>query len=108
MTSLGTRPALQLSVTVAFPKAAAMSAGVGLHLIDAASETVICGASASFTTTLKVHLALLPLLSVAVQVTVVVPTGNLDPDTGTQVTLAVTPGQELAGTGAAKFTTALH
>ena len=44
-----------------------------------------------FTFTLKVQLALLPARSVAVQVTVVSPTGNDEPEGGLQVN--VTPGQ---------------
>jgi len=43
------------------------------------------------TVTGNVHVAVFPAVSVAVQVTVVVPVGNIDPDGGTQAT--VTPGQ---------------
>jgi len=43
------------------------------------------------TVTGNVHVAVFPAVSVAVQVTVVVPTGNIEPDGGTQAT--VTPGQ---------------
>jgi hypothetical protein len=42
------------------------------------------------TVTVKLEEAVLLAASVAVQVTVVVPTGKVDPDAGTQ--LAVTPG----------------
>jgi hypothetical protein len=41
--------------------------------------------------TVKLHIAVLPEASVAVQVTVVVPSGNADPEGGTQATVA--PGQ---------------
>jgi len=47
----------------------------------------------------------LPEASVAVQLTEVVPTGNVDPEAGTQVTVA--PGQ-LSIAVAVKFTTAEH
>jgi hypothetical protein len=50
------------------------------------------------TVTVKLHVAVLPDVSVAVQVTVVVPTGKQDPDGGLQ--LAVTPGQLSLATGA--------
>jgi hypothetical protein len=52
---------------------------------------VICGGWLSFTLTVKLHVALLPLASVAVLVTVIVPTGKLLPLAGTLTTL--TPGQ---------------
>ena len=55
------------------------------------------------TVTVKVHVAVLPDVSVAVQVTVVVPTGKQDPDGGLQ--LAVTPGQLSLATGGGKVTT---
>lgn len=54
---------------------------------------VIVGFSVSLTVTVKLHgLALMfPLASVAVQVTVVVPFENVEPEAGVQ--LAVAPGQ---------------
>ena len=53
---------------------------------------VIDGASVSFTVTVKEHAAEeFPLASVAVQVTVVVPFANVEPEGGLQV--AVAPGQ---------------
>ena len=42
----------------------------------------ITGGSISFTVTLKLHVAVLPPASVALYVTVVVPTGNTEPDAG--------------------------
>jgi hypothetical protein len=48
------------------------------------------------------QLAVLPLASVAVQVTVDVPTGNIDPDGGTQATVA--PGQLSLKVGSGKVT----
>jgi hypothetical protein len=52
---------------------------------------------ASFTVTVKEQLAVLPAPSVAVQVTVVVPFGKVEPEGGLQVT--VTPGQLSVGVG---------
>jgi len=46
----------------------------------------------------KLHVAVFPEVSVAVQVTVVVPSGTLEPDAGLHAT--VTPGQLSAATGA--------
>ncbi len=56
------------------------------------------------TETVKLHVAVFPELSVAVQVTEVVPTGKGEPDGGLQTT--VTPGQ-LSVAVAVKFTVAL-
>jgi len=53
---------------------------------------VIEGACVSFTVTLNEHEPGLPLASFAVQVTVVVPFGNVEPLAGAQVT-EPTPGQ---------------
>jgi hypothetical protein len=50
----------------------------------------------------KLQVALLPEVSVAVQVTVVVPTGTGEPEGGTQAT--VTPGQLSVATGGGKET----
>lgn len=50
------------------------------------------------TATLKLHDAVLPLVSVAVQVTLVVPTGKTDPEGG--VHEATTPGQLSEAVGA--------
>jgi hypothetical protein len=53
----------------------------------------------SLTVTLKLHEAVLPAASVAVQVTVVVPTGKTEPDGGlqTMTTLPVPPLTRGAG-----------
>jgi len=45
---------------------------------------MIVGGCVSFTVTVKVQLAVLPEASLAMQVTVVVPFGNDDPDGGLQ------------------------
>jgi hypothetical protein len=57
----------------------------------------------SNTFTLNEQLVLLLLVSVAVQVTVVVPMGKIEPDGGTQT--ALTPGQLSVATVAVKLTT---
>ena len=49
------------------------------------------GFSVSLTVTVKLHVAVFPDASVAVQLTVVVPIGKVEPDAGEQTT--VTPGQ---------------
>jgi len=56
-----------------------------------ADAPLMTGPSVSLTVTLNVQEALLPAASVAVQVTVVVPTGKNDPEGGLQ--FATTPGQ---------------
>ena len=50
------------------------------------------GVTSRTTVTGNEHVVVLPRLSVAVQFTVVTPTGNGPGDGGTQVTLTVTPG----------------
>jgi hypothetical protein len=47
------------------------------------------GACVSTMVTVKEHIAVLPLPSVAVQLTVVTPTGNVAPDGGLQTTVGV-------------------
>jgi Ca2+/Na+ antiporter len=51
--------------------------------------TVITGAEALLTVTVNDVELLFPFASVAVQVTVVVPIGNVEPDAGTQLTASV-------------------
>ena len=67
---------------------------------------VITGACVSFTVTVKVQVDVLPWASVAVAVTVVVPTGKNDPLVGDVVT--VTPGQLSVAVIVGKVTTAPH
>ena len=62
-----------------------------MALVMFAGQT-IDEACASFTVTVKVQELLLPLESVAVHVTLVVPFTNVEPDAGAQVTVVV-PGQ---------------
>ena len=61
----------------------------------------------SLTVTVKLQLAELPAPSVTLQVTVVVPFANVEPDDGAH-TGAPTPEQLSATTGAEKVTTLLH
>jgi len=61
---------------------------------------VICGPSVSLTVTVKVQvLDILPEASVALQLTTVVPFGNVEPDGGVQATVA--PGQLSLAVGVA-------
>lgn len=57
------------------------------------------------TVTVKLQVAVLPDASVAVQVTVVTPTGSTDPDAGSQD--VVTPGQLSEAVGGGKVTVVL-
>jgi hypothetical protein len=66
---------------------------------------VITGASVSFTVTLNEQVAVFPEASVAVQVTVFVPIGNVLPEEGAHKT--VTPGQ-LSVADAVNVTAAPH
>ena len=67
---------------------------------------VTVGACVSLTVTVNEHDPVFDEASVAVQVTVVVPTANVDPVAGTHTTVA--PGQLSAAVGVVKFTTAEH
>jgi hypothetical protein len=80
----------QLSVAVAVP-----TFTVASHVAPADTVwftgQVIAGACVSLTLTVKLQLAMLPDVSVAVQLTVVMPTEKKEPDAGMQ--LVVTPEQ---------------
>ena len=65
---------------------------------------VITGNWPSFTVTVNVHVEVLPHASVAVEVTVVVPIGNAEPDAG-ELTIVTAPPQLSVAVGV-KFTTA--
>jgi len=71
-----------------------------------AAGHVITGFSASRIVTVKVTLLLFPLLSLATHVTVVIPTTNVLPLAGVQVTLAT--AQLSLAVGATQATTLLH
>ena len=66
----------------------------------------IVGACVSLTVTVKLHVASGVMPFVAVQLTVVVPFGNVLPEGGVQVTVGV--GQPAVAVGAAYVTTAEH
>ena len=68
---------------------------------------VIDGACVSFTVTVNEQFALLLLVSVAVQETVVAPFWNVDPDAGMH-TIGVGPSGQLSVVVAVKLTTAVH
>ena len=67
---------------------------------------VTVGACESLTVTLKEHDPVFDDASVAVQVTVVEPTGKVEPVAGTHTTVA--PEQLSIAVGVVKFTTAEH
>ena len=67
---VATRPEAQLSVTLAVPKAALISAAVGLQLTADGGLSVITGAVVSATVISWVTVEILPQLSVSVQVRV--------------------------------------
>ena len=73
-----------LSVAEAVKFTTAPDGPVGSTVMGAGS--VSTGATSSLTVTVKVPVEVLPPKSVDVQVTVVVPIGNVDPDGGVQVT----------------------
>ena len=56
----------------------------------------VSGNGAGSTVTVNVRLAVLPEASVAEQVTVVVPTGNVDPEAGEQTSVGVGSAASLA------------
>src|SRR5436190_6445368 len=74
-------------------------------LVTTFAGQVTVGGSPSCTVTVKLQRLVLPLASVAVQLTAVTPLVNVAPDGGAQST--VVPGQ-LSFAGAAKVTTASH
>src|SRR2546421_4581914 len=96
----------QLSVAEAMPVL------LGLVFPGHSSVTLpgqtIFGASLSVTVTVNEQLAVLPLASVAVYATVVVPTGNAEPEAGPAVRVTLTPGQLSLPAGAVQVTTAEH
>ena len=55
------------------------------------------GGSVSLTVTVKEQALVLPLVSVAVQFTVVVPLGKIEPVTGVQVTVTIEHSSDAVG-----------
>src|SRR5262245_21090080 len=87
---------MQLSVAVTVKVTLLVHAPVGAFTVRFAGHVTI-GGWLSLTVTMKVHVLLFPLLSRAVLVTVVVPTGNANPLAGlltklvtSQLSVAVT------------------
>ena len=95
----------QLSVPIAVGKHTSALHNPGSLLTIISAGQVITGGSVSFTVTLNVQELVLPVASVAVTVTSVVPTGNVLPEAGTLE--VVTPGQ-LSVVVDEKVTTASH
>ena len=89
----------QLSVAVTSKCTGVIRLFIGRRTDGVAARLVIAGDSASCTVTLKLHAAVAPDASVAVQVTVVVPIGKTEPEAGlqTMVTLPAPPLVEGAG-----------
>jgi hypothetical protein len=67
---------------------------------------VTVGACVSWIVTVKLHAPVFDEASVAVHVTVVAPTGKVEPDAGTHATVA--PGQLSVAVGVANVTVAEH
>jgi hypothetical protein len=87
---VGVKAPSQLSVAVAVKLTTAVQTPVSVPCVMLDGH-VTTGASVSVMVTVKAHVAVLPEASVAVQVTVVVPTAKQVPEAGEQLT--VTPGQ---------------
>jgi hypothetical protein len=81
---------LQLSVAVAVKLTTAAQVPTSLLTTIGAGQ-VMTGASSSKTVTVNEQVAALPAESVAVQVTVAVPSANVEPDAGTQTRLGPPP-----------------
>ena len=94
----------QLSVAVGAKFTTAVHLAGSVSFVMSPGQAIF-GASLSLTVTVNEQLSLLPAASVATDLTVVVPLGNVEPDAGVETT--VTPGQlSLAVT--VKLTTAEH
>jgi hypothetical protein len=93
---------LSAAVTLKFTVAEHWPAAAGCTML---AGQVMIGFCVSLTVTVKLQVAVRPAASVAVELTVVVPTGKALPEAGTLTT--VTPGQ-LSAALTVKFTTAEH
>ncbi|MED3574136.1 hypothetical protein P4452_17940 [Cytobacillus praedii] len=96
----------QLSITVGSGKLTNAPLLPGSLNTVISSEQVIIGGSESTIVIVKEHSAVLPALSVAVQMTGVSPTLKKVPDSGEHET--ITPGQLSLAIGAGKLTKAPH
>jgi hypothetical protein len=94
----------QLSLTVALKLTVAEQVPASALVLMSAGQPTT-GASVSLTVTVKLHVPVLPALSVAEQLTVVVPTPNV-PGAGEQLT--VTLASQLSSPVAVKLTEAEH
>ena len=95
--------AVATKVTCAWQSPLTLSAPVLVVVVMLAGQVAV-GGWLSFTVTVKLHVAVWPEVSVAVQSTVVVPLAKVEPLAGVQ--LVVTPGQLSLAAGAAQLTTA--
>src|SRR6476659_1502644 len=97
--NVAVRPVEQLSVTVAVPKAAAMSAAVGLHTGLVALVTVITGASVSLVKVIVcVCVPVLPQASATVHVLVMVLVQPVPACSAPSLNVAVRPVEQLSVT----------
>ncbi len=94
----GVRLPSQLSVALALKTTTAEQAMLEVPVVMGDGQ-VTTGASVSLTVTVNEQLLVLPDVSVAVQVTVVVPTGKNAPDEGEQFTLVTAQLSEAIGEG---------
>ena len=76
---------LSAEVTVKFTTA---PQSLGSVFTKMSAGQIIAGASLSITVTLNEHVEVFPSASVATEITVVVPTGNKEPETGFDVAVA--------------------
>src|SRR5204862_3298923 len=89
----------QLSLTVGMPRFTSVATFVpGLGRTERSAGQMIVGGWLSSTVTVKVQLFVLPLASVAVEVTVVVPTGKTEPLKGVLVRFVTAPQMSVAVT----------
>ena len=90
----------QLSVAVGITQLTVLLQLPALLLtVMLAGQPLKAGRVVSVTVTVKLHVSVLPALSVATKVTIVVPTGNTDPDCKPAVIMVVVPEQLSVPTG---------
>ena len=106
--SLVTDATPQLSAVTGVPSTTLVDVHATLVVPEVAAGAVIVGFCVSFTVTVKLDVVVLPAASVALYVTVVVPTGKVDPLTGPAVCAMLLPVQLSAAVGAVHVTTAPH
>jgi hypothetical protein len=89
----GTVPST-LSVAVGFVNVTTAPAGDVPLAVRFAGTLLITGGDVSLTVTVNDAVEVLPLVSFAVQVTLVAPSGNVKPEAGAQLTVAASSGSE--------------